>query len=97
MSIFQRVIDRLADSIWIGRKVNLRFTAEYRTACFTAPLIAKLLAEDADGHAYRSAIVPWHRAEPCADSRRHGRFAPKLHGSALPEPLHRRTQLPRTL
>lgn len=34
MSIFQRVMDRLADSIWIGRKVNLRFTAEYRTACY---------------------------------------------------------------
>lgn len=63
MSIFRRAMDRLADFIWTGRKVNLRFTAEYRTACFTAPLIAKLLAEDADGHAYRSAIVPWHRAE----------------------------------
>jgi hypothetical protein len=63
MSIFQLAMDRLADFIWTGRKVNLRFTAEYRTACFAAPLIAKMLAEDADGHAYRSAIVPWHRSE----------------------------------
>lgn len=63
MSIFHRAMDRLADFIWIGRKVNLRFTAEYRTACFAAPLIAKLLAEDADGKTYRDAIVPWHRAE----------------------------------
>ncbi len=63
MSIFHRAMDRLADFIWTGRKVNLRFTAEYRTACFVAPLIRKLLAEDADGHAYRNAIVPWHRAE----------------------------------
>lgn len=63
MPIFRRAMDRLADFIWTGRKVNLRFTAEYRTACFAAPLITKLLTEDADGHAYRSAIVPWHRAE----------------------------------
>lgn len=63
MPIFRRAMDRLADFIWTGRKVNLRFTAEYRTACFAAPLITKLLAEDADGNTYRSAIVPWHRAE----------------------------------
>ena len=41
MSIFHRAMDRLADFIWTGRKVNLRFTAEYRTACFVAPLIRK--------------------------------------------------------
>lgn len=63
MSIFTHALDRLADFIWTGRKVNLRFTAEYRTACFAAPLIKKLLAEDADGNAYRSAMVGWHRAE----------------------------------
>lgn len=63
MSIFYRAMDRLADFIWTGRKVTLRFTAEYRTACFAAPLIKKLLAEDADGNAYRSALIPWHSAE----------------------------------
>ena len=63
MSIFQRVMDRLADSIWIGRKVNLRFTAEYRTACYVVPLINKLLAEGEDGDTYRAALVPWHEAE----------------------------------
>lgn len=63
MSIFLRAMDRLADFIWTGRKVTLRFTAEYRTACFAAPLIRKLLAEDADGNAYRSAVVAWHSAE----------------------------------
>jgi hypothetical protein len=45
MSIFHRAVDRLADFIWIGRKVNLRFTAEYRTACYAIPIINKLLAE----------------------------------------------------
>mgnify|MGYP001159264674 FL=1 len=63
MSIFQRVMDRLADSIWIGLKVNLRFTAEYRTACYVVPLINKLLAEGEDGDTYRAALVPWHEAE----------------------------------
>lgn len=63
MSIFLRAMDRLADFIWTGRKVTLRFTAEYRTACYAVPLINKLLAEDEDGEAYRTAIVAWHRAE----------------------------------
>ena len=63
MSIFSRAMDRLADFIWTGRKVNLRFTAEYRTACFAVPLIYKLLAEGEDGDTYRTALVPWHEAE----------------------------------
>ena len=42
MPIFRRAMDRLADFIWTGRKVNLRFTAEYRTACFAAPLITEV-------------------------------------------------------
>lgn len=63
MSIFLRAMDRLADFIWTGRKVTLRFSAEYRTACYAVPLINKLLAEDEDGEAYRTAIVAWHRAE----------------------------------
>ncbi|WP_310530658.1 hypothetical protein [Novosphingobium sp.] len=63
MSIFHRAMDRLADFIWTGRKVNLRFTAEYRTACYTVPLINKLLAEGEDGDTYRTALVPWHEAE----------------------------------
>ena len=63
MSIFHRTMDRLADFIWTGRKVTLRFTAEYRTACYAVPLINKLLAEGEDGDAYRTALVPWHEAE----------------------------------
>ena len=63
MSIFHRALDRLADFIWTGRKVTLRFTAEYRTACYALPLIKKLLAEDEDGEAYRVALIDWHRAE----------------------------------
>ncbi len=63
MSIFHRALDRLADCIWTGRKVNLRFTAEYRTACYAVPIIKKLLAEGADGDAYRVALIPWHEAE----------------------------------
>lgn len=63
MSIFHRAMDRLADFIWTGRKVNLRFTAEYRTACYAVPLIQKLLAEGEDGDTYRTALVPWHEAE----------------------------------
>lgn len=63
MPIFRRAMDRLADFIWTGRKVSLRFTAEYRTACYAVPLINKLLAEGEDGDAYRTALVPWHEAE----------------------------------
>lgn len=63
MSIFHRALDRLADFIWTGRKVNLRFTAEYRTACYAVPIINKLLAEGEDGDAYRTALIPWHEAE----------------------------------
>ncbi len=63
MSIFHRALDRFADFLWTGRKVNLRFTAEYRTACYALPLIKKLLAEGEDGDAYRTALVPWHEAE----------------------------------
>lgn len=63
MSIFSRAMDRLADFIWTGRKVNLRFSAEYRTACYAVPLINKLLAEGEDGDTYRTALVPWHQAE----------------------------------
>lgn len=51
MTIFHRAMDRLADFIWTGRKVNLRFTAEYRTACYVVPIINKLLAEGEDGDA----------------------------------------------
>jgi hypothetical protein len=63
MSIFHHAMDRLADFIWTGRKVTLRVTAEYRTACFAAPLIKKLLAEGEDGDTYRIALIPWHSAE----------------------------------
>lgn len=63
MSIFHHALDRLADFIWTGRKVNLRFTAEYRTACYAVPIINKLLAEGEDGDAYRTALIPWHEAE----------------------------------
>lgn len=63
MSIFHRAMDRLADFIWTGRKVNLRFTAEYRTACYAVPLIRRLLSEGEDGDTYRTALVAWHSAE----------------------------------
>ena len=63
MPIIDRALDRLADLIWTGRKVPLHFTAEYRTACFAAPLITKLLADNEDGAAYRIALIPWHLAE----------------------------------
>lgn len=59
MSIFHHAMDRLADFIWTGRKVTLRFTAEYRTACFALPLIKKLLAEDGNGETYRCSIAHW--------------------------------------
>ena len=63
MPIIDRALDRLADFLWTGRKVTLRFTAEYRTACFALPLIKKLLAEGEDGEAYRIALIDWLRAE----------------------------------
>lgn len=63
MSIFTRALDRLADFIWTGRKVTLRFTAEYRTACFALPLIRKLLAEGEDGETYRCSLAHWHLGE----------------------------------
>jgi hypothetical protein len=63
MSNFHRALDRLADFIWTGRKVDLRFTAEYPTACYAVPIIKKLLAEGADGDDYRVAVIPWHEAE----------------------------------
>ena len=63
MFIFQRAMDRLADFIWTGRKVNLRFTAEYRTACYAIPIINKLLAEGEDGDTYRTTLISWHEAE----------------------------------
>lgn len=63
MSIFRRTMDRRADFLWAGRKVNLRFTVEYRTACYAVPLINKLLSEGKDGDTYRTALVPWHEAE----------------------------------
>jgi len=56
MSIFHSAMDRLADFLWTGRKVSLRFTAEYRTACYAAPLIAKLLAEERHRHLRRSRL-----------------------------------------
>ena len=58
MPIFHRTLDRLADFIWQGRKVTLRFTADYRTACFAVPLIKKLL-----GETYRCSIAHWHLNE----------------------------------
>lgn len=63
MEIFRKAMDRLADFIWIGSKVTLKFNAEYRTACYAIPLIEKLLAEGEDGDTYRTALVPWRSAE----------------------------------
>ncbi|WP_218647342.1 hypothetical protein [Sphingobium lactosutens] len=63
MLIFHRTLDRLADSLWTGRKVTLRFTADYRTACIALPLIKKLLAEGEDGETYRCSIAHWHLNE----------------------------------
>lgn len=59
MSIFRRTMDRLADRLWTGRKVTLHFTADYRIARFTLPLIKRLLADDEDGETYRCAIAHW--------------------------------------
>lgn len=59
MPIFHRVLDRLADFIWTGRKVTLHFTTDYRTACFALPLIKRLLADDEDGETYRCSIAQW--------------------------------------
>jgi hypothetical protein len=59
MSIFRRLMDRLAHRLWAGRKVTLRFTADYRIAGFTLPLIERLLLDDDDGETYRSSIAQW--------------------------------------
>ena len=59
MSIFHRALDRLADLRWAGRKVTLHFTADYRIARFTLPLIKRLLADDEDGETYRCSIAQW--------------------------------------
>lgn len=59
MSIFHRAMDRLADRLWGGRKVTLHFTADYRIARFTLPLIKRLLADDEDGETYRCSIAQW--------------------------------------
>lgn len=59
MSIFHRVMDRLADRLWAGRKVTLRFTADYRIAVFALPLIERLLLDNDDGETYRSSIADW--------------------------------------
>ena len=45
MSIFRRAMNRLANRLWAGRKVTLRFTADYRIAGFTLPLIERLLLD----------------------------------------------------
>lgn len=59
MSIFHRVMDRLAHRLWAGRKVTLRFTADYRIAGFTLPFIERLLLDDDDGETYRSSVADW--------------------------------------
>lgn len=63
MSVFHRILDRIADWRWTDRKVNLRFVAEYRTACFALPIINAILAENEDGVTYRAALTDWRRAE----------------------------------
>ena len=59
MSIFRRAMDRLANRLWAGRKVTLHFTADYRIAGFTLPLIERLLLDNDDGETYRSSIADW--------------------------------------
>lgn len=59
MSIFRRALDRFADFRWTGRKVTLHFTADYRIARFTLPLIKRLVADDDDGETYRCSIAQW--------------------------------------
>ena len=59
MSLFHRALDRLADRLWAGRTVTLRFTADYRIARFTLPLIKRLLADDEAGETYRCSIAQW--------------------------------------
>lgn len=63
MPIFHRALDRFADFIWKNRKVTLRFTADYRTARISLPLIKKLLADSEDGETYRCSIAHWHLNE----------------------------------
>lgn len=59
MSIFRSAMDRLANRLWVGRKVTLRFTADYRIADFTLPLIERLLLDNDDGESYRCSIAHW--------------------------------------
>jgi len=59
MSIFRRAMDRLANRLSAGRKVTLCFTADYRIAGFTLPLIERLLLDNDDGETYRCSIAQW--------------------------------------
>lgn len=59
MPILRRAMDRLADFLWTDRKVTMRFTADYRIARFTFPLIKRLITDDDDGETYRCAIAQW--------------------------------------
>ena len=59
MSIFRRAKDRFANRIWAGRKITLRFAADYRIAGFTLPLIERLLLDNDDGETYRCSIAQW--------------------------------------
>ncbi|WP_182849709.1 hypothetical protein [Pelagerythrobacter aerophilus] len=53
-----RALGRIAD-FWASRKVTLRFTADFRIASFSLPLIKRLLADTADGETYRCSIAEW--------------------------------------
>ena len=78
MSVFHRVLDRIADWRWTDRKVNLRFVAEYRTACFALPIINAVLAENEDGVTYRAALTAYEarRREATAAVVRTNRTTP---------------------
>jgi hypothetical protein len=63
MSIFHRVLDRLADSIYSRQKVRLRFDVHYRIAQSVIADIERLIQDNRDGATYRCTIAHWTHAE----------------------------------
>lgn len=63
MSIFHRILDRLADSLYSRRKVRLRFDVDHHIASAVLADIWRLIQDNRDGETYRCAIAHWTHAE----------------------------------
>jgi hypothetical protein len=63
MSVFRKVVDRLADLLRHDRRITYRAFIDAHVAPHVTSLLDRIVADDEDGETLRCTLIPWQRTE----------------------------------